>query len=946
MDGRLLEAATSGDTGSVKHLARHHPGVLLGTTPLGNTCLHISCIQDHEELCHNILALDQSVALLSVVNKDGETPLLTAVTRGRASLAYVLLRCCRDQCLSETILKQDMSGCNALHHAIRRGHRRLAVELIESEPALSKAVNKNNESPMFMAVMKNFTDLVDKLLDIPVSAHSGAFSLNALHAAVREGNSVLAKRILDRLPQLAQQESNSRLTPIHLATLEAKIDVLTVLLEHDQSFGYIISTTGIPLLSIAASQGNVDVARVILKHCPDAPYCDANGSTCLHIAVSHGRTEFVDYILGSQQLGQLVNMLDRNRDTALHLAVKRCEPKMVAALLLHQDIDATVLNGDGITADYVLPFDGANKDNLSISIAVRAPRTSSPGATGMDSRLLKAATSGDGALLKHLALRDPGMLIATNPQGNTCLHISSIHGHKRFSRDAVALNPSLLSAVNMDGETPLLVAVASGHVPLASVLLRCCSDHQLGKAILNQDKHGCNALHHAIRSGHRELALELIAVEPALAQAVNRNNESPMFIAVRRDFKDVFEQLLKVHDSAHCGTRGYNVLHAAVCNGNPGIAGRIMETRPWLAREEELMQVTPIQAAVYENKLGILRLFLERDRSLGYVIPTSGEPLLCIAAFVGHVDVARELLQHCPDAPFRKRTNGWTCLHTAVFHGQTEFVNFILASQPLRKLVNMQDGSGETALHFAVRKCNPKMVAALLHHPDIDITVLSKNSQTATWVLFNAAGHAKTLNWNEVYMLLLKADPKIATSTYNLHGAVKDEVTNASRKDIKTLTKKYTSNTSVVAILIATITFAAAFTLPGGYSSVAGNEGLPIMARKLAFQAFLISDTLAMCSSLAVAFVCIIARWEDLEFLLYYRCFTKKLMWFAYMATTTAFATGLYTVLAPRLLWLAIAVCLLTVLLPILTMLLGEWPIWRLRIQLGQTFKSELLDMV
>jgi hypothetical protein len=87
-------------------------------------------------------------------------------------------------------------------------------------------------------------------------------------------------------------------------------------------------------------------------------------------------------------------------------------------------------------------------------------------------------------------------------------------------------------------------------------------------------------------------------------------------------------------------------------------------------------------------------------------------------------------------------------------------------------------------------------------------------------------------------MLLRKADPKIATSTYNLHGAVKDEVTNASRKDVKTLTKKYTSNTSVVAILIATITFAAAFTLPGGYSTDAGNEGHPIMARKLAFQAF------------------------------------------------------------------------------------------------------------
>ena len=103
-----------------------------------------------------------------------------------------------------------------------------------------------------------------------------------------------------------------------------------------------------------------------------------------------------------------------------------------------------------------------------------------------------------------------------------------------------------------------------------------------------------------------------------------------------------------------------------------------------------------------------------------------------------------------------------------------------------------------------------------------------------------------------------------------------------------------------------------------------------------------------MCSSLAVAFICVIARWEDLEFLLYYRSFTKKLMWFAFMATTTAFATGLYTVLAPQLPWLAVAICIVTSLLPILTKLLGEWPILRLRFRLGlgQVFKSELLDML
>jgi ankyrin repeat protein len=110
------------------------------------------------------------------------------------------------------------------------------------------------------------------------------------------------------------------------------------------------------------------------------------------------------------------------------------------------------------------------------------------------------------------------VLLGTTPQGNTCLHIACIHSHKRFCEDVLAQTnsqqspaaASLLGAVNADGETPLLAAVTSGHVSLASFILGRCREEQLNEAILTQDKRGFNALHHAIRSGHRKLALELI----------------------------------------------------------------------------------------------------------------------------------------------------------------------------------------------------------------------------------------------------------------------------------------------------------------------------------------------------------------------------------------------------------------------------------------------------
>ncbi|XP_006661629.2 ankyrin repeat-containing protein At5g02620-like [Oryza brachyantha] len=565
----------------------------------------------------------------------------------------------------------------------------------------------------------------------------------------------------------------------------------------------------------------------------------------------------------------------------------------------------------------------------------------------MDRRLLQAAISGDTtSMVLQEGQHEPGLLIGTTPEGNTCLHIASAHGHLGFCTHILEMNKSLLDAVNADGETPLLAAVRNGQVSLASFLLSYCRNLHMSATITKQDKHGCNALHHAIRSGHEELALALIQEEPALTKAVNKYDESPMFIAVMRNFKNIFEKLLEIPDSADGGTYGYNALHAAFRNNNADIAIKIVQARPKLARQESNGQSTAMHFGVLENKIGVLRVLLEYDFSLGYLVCTDGVPLLSSAAFRGHVEVAREILRHCPDAPFLDQTDGTTCLHTAVQEGQTKFVDFVVQSNELRKIINIRDKDGDTALHYAIRKCYPKIVAILLKHQDRDVTMLSNSGCPPIWVPDDAVDHAKTLNWNEVSMLMLEADPEDKGEIYNLNKSIKHQVIENSRKDIRSLTQTYASNTSLVAILIATITFAAAFTLPGGYSNDVGSEGLPIMGRKLAFQAFLIFDTLAICTSLTVAFICIIARWEDLEFLLYYRSFTKKLMWFAYMATTAAFATSLYTVLAPHLPWLAIAICVVSFLLPFITKLVGEWPILKLRIRLRGTYESELLDLV
>ncbi|VAH86510.1 unnamed protein product [Triticum turgidum subsp. durum] len=572
----------------------------------------------------------------------------------------------------------------------------------------------------------------------------------------------------------------------------------------------------------------------------------------------------------------------------------------------------------------------------------------------MAEELLKAATCGETDTMRMLipAFSDPETtpvfmasdLGGTTPAGNTCVHISCIHGHIVFCMLALQVDQSLLSKVNHEGETPLVIAAAHGHANLASLLLKRCNDLGLQDTILCHDKDKSNALHHAIRNGSMDLAIQLLEAAPALSRHVNIYRESPMFMAVMRGFRDIALQLLEIYDSSHAGGFCRHALHAAAKNGDQVIAAEIMKKRPQLARIADSNEDTPIRLAVCYNKVGVLREFLQHDISLGYEVNNQGFTLLTSAATRGHVGVARELLNHCPDAPYRHvHHQELTCLHSAVQNGHTKFIEFILQTPQLQRLVNMQDSSGRTALHYAVERCNPRTVAALLSCKGIDTTIFDTHGESAASLLSGITSHEKNLDWKEVQVLMLKADPKDDDiPSDNLHKEVEQQETIESIKERKSTTQRYTTNTSLVAILLATITFTAAFTLPGGYSSDPGSEGIPIMSKKAAFQAFLIFDTLAMCSAFVVAVICLMGRWEDDRFTSYYITVTKRLTWFAYMATLAAFAAGLYTVLSSRRHWMAIGICLLVGFCPCLTWLISKWPILKLNYRLGRRWFSML----
>ena len=99
----------------------------------------------------------------------------------------------------------------------------------------------------------------------------------------------------------------------------------------------------------------------------------------------------------------------------------------------------------------------------------------------------------------------------------------------------------------------------------------------------------------------------------------------------------------------------------------------------------------------------------------------------------------------------------------------------------------------------------------------------------------------------------------------------------------------------IVSALITTVTYAAGFTLPGGYKE---DDGKAILSKKAAFGAFVVTDTIAMVSSLCAVFLhFFMTMRKGEEFLAKHLVWAFILTMIGMGAMAIAFATSLYAVL-------------------------------------------------
>ncbi|RLN18566.1 ankyrin repeat-containing protein [Panicum miliaceum] len=544
----------------------------------------------------------------------------------------------------------------------------------------------------------------------------------------------------------------------------------------------------------------------------------------------------------------------------------------------------------------------------------------------MDPALYKAATQGKVASLRQLVdPEDPSVLSSTTPQLNTALHLAALHGHAEFALEVLEKNEELLVARNDDGDTPLHLAAKAGKLEVAQLLIRHAlawpQDRKSPPIMTN--KAGNTALHEAVQNRRSAVAEALLDADPSRGHDLNERMESPLHMAAREGLVQVVQ---KIVDYTWVGQEflpsvslSGTALHQAVLGTHHRIVEILLEKRPELIDLTDSDGNNALHYAAQKDHQRAVELLLKKRTELAYKRNLHGMSPLHVAAHYGSTDAIKALLRHCPDVAEMVDSYGRNAFHASVDSGKANALRCLLRRVRPAELLNRVDSHGDAPLHVAAKRSRVHCALLLLNDRRVDPCVRDHAGQTAR-SLVEMKLHTGEMDAYEMYLWkqLKHQEFKRCRKQQLPPLATYPSRRGSNDKYFERIVETYI----LVATLIATVTFAATFTMPGGYDQ---NKGIALHGHNTAFKIFVISNTVAMCSSIVVVF-CFIWAWQDpVRFKVDQLLWGHRLTIIACLGMLVSLMTAVYITVAPSSRWPAYVVIAIGVSTPaVVVLMLGR----------------------
>ncbi|KAF8036150.1 hypothetical protein BT93_C1987 [Corymbia citriodora subsp. variegata] len=529
--------------------------------------------------------------------------------------------------------------------------------------------------------------------------------------------------------------------------------------------------------------------------------------------------------------------------------------------------------------DLVLTLSPADIENASVSVG--SVPSQSGGAPGISEEqvnepyyrpLVRAAFKGDWEFATRFFEGDSASKKAkiTN-RSETLLHVAALSAQDQFLEKLVelfSLDPEALEMVDCDGRTALHNAVLCGSIRMVKALVR--SNPKLTQLADNKGRAplGISALE---ASRHKEIAWFL---------AKNTTDDGPSHPFSSSSAIDT------IIDLTYNGHHVLQILRRSLWNvakiGVP-IIKRVHEVKLRHMAALELTKQVCI-AISYKNIIGITDFFDMKFLLYQATIRGVNEFIKCCIQFFP------ELIW---SSPYGKRL----IAHAVAFH-QERILGLFLKVNSTNELSLLTMPTWQES--------SDMMWAAVQYTPMVNR-------------LTNVAGAAfemqREIQWYKaVEEWVISSVRTEIVDNKKLFWQIFVENRNELLKNGEKWAKDTSNSCMLVSTLIATVLFAAAFTIPGGNDN---NTGVPLLLGQNSFMVFTISDALGLFSSVTaiLLFLAILtSRFEAQDFL--YSLPKKIIMGLSLLFLSlafmlVAFAATLTIVLDERLEWALIPITLL-----------------------------------
>ncbi|KAD3068355.1 hypothetical protein E3N88_36235 [Mikania micrantha] len=222
--------------------------------------------------------------------------------------------------------------------------------------------------------------------------------------------------------------------------------------------------------------------------------------------------------------------------------------------------------------------------------------------------------------------------------------------------------------------------------------------------------------------------------------------------------------------------------------------------------------------------------------------------VLFIATEMGNTKFVVELIRLYPDLIWKVNDNGLSIFHIAVKHRHEGIYNLLFEIGAMKDLITpLRDEHENNMLHLVGTRAKQKQLE--------DVSGVALQMQ-------------RELLW---FQEVKKMIPPSYRERKNTDGLTPHDLFTIEHKELVTQGEKWMKGTAsqcmVVATLIATIVFAAAFTVPGGYDQ---DNGIPTFYSKATFIVFVVADAISLfwsCASILIFLSILTSRYAEKDFL-------------------------------------------------------------------------------